>query len=409
MKLPAVESFAARFHDAKPFKHVVLDDVISQETLVALRAACAGLAWMPRSDEILLGLTAQRPASGAIARVADQLRAPQQLAAWSKLVGKELTDLILMPWRYVPGCYLLPHTDADTQHERGLAFVLHLTEASNAERHGGASASKDVNDSGALETDVMGGDLVLYDTQSQGCQAAKRIGVRPGRLVIFEPTDHALHAVDEVREGDRLTLAGWLISAGGAAHLASMAPALPQPPTHVADAPDTQPTADRLTAKRCADARARARLAKLRRRDIPDRGRFTWAPAALDDPLVMATAAWARGATGRPLVARRARWLRFGAGDYALRLDDQLERCVDETAHAVIDISADAQGLALPMWQRGAFAILARPQAPGERVVVMRSAGIDFWQRYVSVTIADADVWRLEIGFHIETIKNIEI
>src|SRR5438067_1813589 len=91
---------------------------------------------------------------------------------------------------YLPGHYLLPHSDSRQSEGRAIAYAYYV------------SAPR------------KGGELELFDcTMKKGeivrTWPAKKIAPRANRLVLFAVTDTALHQVREVLRGARTSIAGW--------------------------------------------------------------------------------------------------------------------------------------------------------------------------------------------------------
>ncbi|MCO4764181.1 MAG: 2OG-Fe(II) oxygenase [Myxococcales bacterium] len=365
LNLPA----PAEFHRALPFPHAVIPDAIAPDELAALAREFETLTWQPDHNDLVMALMAPPPPGGAIAQLIERWQTPEQLARWSALIGEPLVGLVLSAWQYTQGCYLLPHTDADPH--RRIAVVVHVS----VDSPGGVA--------------LAGGALRLFEQASDegpdSWRIHSEIPTKPGSVVIFEASEVALHAVGEVTAGRRLTLAGWLLTSPDPVMTTRVSP--PLPPVHVA-------------AQLLGDAqRNEVRQTQLQTRDVADQGRYQWADLAPTLPVVREISAWASAALTRPLRVVRARLLRLSAGDYTLHKDDVAQRHPDEIAHAIVDVSAEAHGQAIATWHRKPYAVLARPQTPGDAVVVMRTPGVYLWQHYVPKACVDVAVWRLDIGF----------
>jgi len=177
---------------ARPFAHVVIDNLVSAESLTALCGAASAEPHWPNRGEIYdmmgSGDTVQHPTLRAFE---SELGSAETLAAVGALSGATLTSVELRSYVYLAGSYLLPHSDCRPQLRRRVAFAFYLwTEG------------------------VRGGELELFDVRlDQGHPVETRPAVliepRSNRLVLFEVTPASLHQVREVLEGARLSLAGW--------------------------------------------------------------------------------------------------------------------------------------------------------------------------------------------------------
>ena len=89
-------------------------------------------------------------------------------------------------YAYLPGHYLLPHSDARRAERRSIAYAFYIA----APR--------------------QGGELEFFAVSARGAtRAARRIAARANRLVLFEVHDRALHQIREVLAGRRDSIAGW--------------------------------------------------------------------------------------------------------------------------------------------------------------------------------------------------------
>ena len=84
---------------------------------------------------------------------------------------------------YLPGHYLLPHSDSRVSEGRAIAYAYYA---------------------GAPQ---KGGELEFFERTAR--RVARKIAPRANRLVLFEVHDLALHQVREVLAGARTSIAGW--------------------------------------------------------------------------------------------------------------------------------------------------------------------------------------------------------
>jgi Rps23 Pro-64 3,4-dihydroxylase Tpa1-like proline 4-hydroxylase len=108
----------------------------------------------------------------------------------SEICGRRLTRSDGVAYSYLPGHFLLPHSDSRESEGRAVAYAYYV---------------------GAPE---RGGELELFACSTRKGQIlrtrpARRIPARANRLVLFEVSDIALHRVCEVTRGARTSLAGW--------------------------------------------------------------------------------------------------------------------------------------------------------------------------------------------------------
>jgi hypothetical protein len=177
-----LKGLARKFEKARPFKHVVLDDVLSADEHARVLAAFDDEPHVLVENEIYLHLRSSDP--------------PMTPALWtfhrdlqtscgpvSQICGRPLTRADGSAYVYLPGHYLLPHSDSRLSEGRALAYAYY------------AGAPK------------KGGELEFFERTAR--RVAKKIAPRPNRLVLFEVHDLALHQVREVLAGARTSIAGW--------------------------------------------------------------------------------------------------------------------------------------------------------------------------------------------------------
>lgn len=184
---------AAAWRAARPFPHVVVDGLVSEEARATLLAAMEDEPAGDIHDEIF-EMTASAPKVGdaRLRRFQAALESAPVLAAITALCGKTVRRVDLRAFAYGPGHYLLPHTDHQDDVGRVVAYAFYLDTL-----HG-----------------VSGGELALFDCTFAGAEitetrVAKVIAPRANRLVLFEVSEASLHEVREVTRGLRLSLAGW--------------------------------------------------------------------------------------------------------------------------------------------------------------------------------------------------------
>ena len=182
---------AAAWRAARPFPHVILDDLLAPAELEALRAGVArephfsnasafyemmASAQPPRRPELndfCAGLDAARPFVEAV-------------------TGKSLGRVELRSYVYLAGSFLLPHNDAGASARRQVSWAYYLMPPEATE----------------------GGELELFECTMEGDEVvATRSGLRiapvANRLVLFDVSQISLHQVREVTSGARVSLSGW--------------------------------------------------------------------------------------------------------------------------------------------------------------------------------------------------------
>jgi hypothetical protein len=180
------------WRNARPFPHIVLDDFVDEATLQTLCQAIAQEPHWPNRGEIydMMGSadTVQHPTLRAFH---EELGAPGTLEAVRAISGRPVSRAELRSYVYMPGSYLLPHSDCQTGLGREVAFAYYLWS------HG-----------------CVGGELELFDVELENgfvarSRSARLIEPRGNRMVMFAVTPASLHQVREVLGGARLSLAGW--------------------------------------------------------------------------------------------------------------------------------------------------------------------------------------------------------
>lgn len=161
------------FRTAKPFPHVVIDDALPADVHARMVLAFDREPVALIENEIYLHLRSSEPPQEP------SLRLPLDCGEVSRLCGVRVTRMDGAAYVYLPGHYLLPHTDSRASEGRAIAYAYYVT----APRRGG--------------------ELELFG------KPRRRIAARANRLVLFEVSDRALHQVREVIEGARASIAGW--------------------------------------------------------------------------------------------------------------------------------------------------------------------------------------------------------
>jgi Rps23 Pro-64 3,4-dihydroxylase Tpa1-like proline 4-hydroxylase len=187
-------ALAARWRDARPFPHLVLDDLVAPETLGALQQAVAQEPHWPNRGEIydFMG-SAESVGHPTLRALAADLGGPAMLAALHAITGRTVERVELRSYVYLAGSYLLPHTDSRATAGRRIAYAYYVW-------------------TGGCE----GGELELFDATMAGdelvsARPAVRITPRDNRIVLFDVTNASLHQVCEVLAGARVSLTGWFL------------------------------------------------------------------------------------------------------------------------------------------------------------------------------------------------------
>ena len=180
---------AHAFRTAAPFAHLVLDDAVEAHQLARMAAAFDDEPQLLIENEIYLHLrSSEPPMTGPLRDFCAALQA--SCATVARLCGQPLSRAGGSAYVYLPGHYLLPHSDSRQSEGRAVAYAFYV---------------------GAPEA---GGALELFacerrDDQIVRTEPVKRIEPRANRLVLFEVHDFALHQVCEVLAGARTSIAGW--------------------------------------------------------------------------------------------------------------------------------------------------------------------------------------------------------
>lgn len=178
---------------AEPFPHVVINGALPEVELLRARRGLTREHHFPNQGGLYEFMASgDVPKSEELVRFNAGLNQPDTLAAVSAISGKQISSAHIRSFVYLPGHYLLPHTDFDPKNKRQVAFALYLSESGT----------------------VQGGELTLYDVtlhaeEITASRDAKRIEPARGRLVLFDVSRASLHEVREVLSGARTSLAGW--------------------------------------------------------------------------------------------------------------------------------------------------------------------------------------------------------
>jgi hypothetical protein len=186
-------ALAAEWRAARPFPHVVVDGLVTEEARGTLIEALADEPASVIRDEIFeMMASAVTVEDARLRRFHAALESAEVLAAIEALSGKRVKRADMRAFAYEAGHYLLPHTDHQEDVGRAVAYAFYLD----------------------ATPDLEGGELALFETATVGgeiveARESKVIAPRANRLVLFEVSPASLHEVREVTRGMRLSLAGW--------------------------------------------------------------------------------------------------------------------------------------------------------------------------------------------------------
>ena len=188
--LPGLQSL---WQAARPFCHVELDGLLGRPRLEELRRGFAQEPHWPYGAEIYEFMGSGEPPSRPelLAFIA-ALSSDAVLRAVESISGQKLSHAEGRGYVYLPGSYLLPHSDCREGLGRAVAFVYYL----------------------APDQGLQGGELELFDVGFENGEIVRttpalRIQPRVDRLALFEVSDRSLHQVREVLSGGRASIAGW--------------------------------------------------------------------------------------------------------------------------------------------------------------------------------------------------------
>ena len=343
-----VRRLEAARQTSAPFWHVVVDDFIDGDSAMACARHLAAQPWMGYRDQLCLATRSFTP-EGDVAGLRD-LRSAALRASVSEFTGRHLEGLLMFPWRFQLGHYLLPHTDRDQHAERAIAFVLHLPCPTPG-------------------PPLQGGDLLLYQRNEHGWRVGETISHQPGRLVLFEVGPETLHRVTEITGGERWTVSGWFTSQRQPAVATSPRPrALPR---H-AKSDFFSPQERASVIDSAADA--------WRRVDDLERGRRWQAPAPRD--ALQRLRLWLLD-EGFELDQLQGRLVRYEIGDYDLHTGTAAMTGSHRRVEVVVDLG-ETQPTTTCLWSEGGFTLSTGPVDAGEAVAVAVDRTTCRWQPLVS-------------------------
>lgn len=186
-------ALAGAWRAARPFPHVVIDDLVPPPRLVELREAVAREPHSPNVTDLYEMMASGAKVSHPTLQAFEAaLGASDALAALSAVTGKTLGRVELRSYVYLAGSFLLPHSDCRDEMGRLVAFAYYLLPRESS----------------------VGGELELFEVEMDGgdvvaSEPAGRIEPVGNRIVIFEVTPSSLHQVREVTQGGRVSLSGW--------------------------------------------------------------------------------------------------------------------------------------------------------------------------------------------------------
>ena len=180
--------------EARPFPHIVLDDLVAPEMLGALLQAVSQEPHWPNRGEIYDFMASHTEVAHPTLRAFQAaLGSPEVISAVGAISGRPVATVDLRSYVYVPGSYLLPHADSRTSIGRLVAFAFYI-----------------------YTQGCEGGELELFtcemaDNDVMRATPAQRIIPRDNRIVMFDVTNASLHQVREVLAGNRVSLTGWFL------------------------------------------------------------------------------------------------------------------------------------------------------------------------------------------------------
>ena len=116
----------------------------------------------------------------------------RSLDAVFAITGKRVTRAEVRSYVYLPGSYLLPHSDCRADVRRAVAYAFYLSTADS----------------------ISGGELELFQCKTEHDEiiethSAALISPAANRLVLFDVSLVSLHQVREVLSGGRVSFSGW--------------------------------------------------------------------------------------------------------------------------------------------------------------------------------------------------------
>jgi hypothetical protein len=184
---------AQAFVAARPFPHLVFDDVVGEAAMPELLAILDEEPVETFASEVyLFDASTPEPRTEAMRRLRETFAATFG-PPLERITGKTLRRTDLRAYAYREGHYLLPHSDHQEGVGRALAFAYYVPSPEPP----------------------AGGELELFhcETNAAGEIVATTsetiIEPKGDRLVVFEVGDLSLHQVREVVSGLRVSLSGW--------------------------------------------------------------------------------------------------------------------------------------------------------------------------------------------------------
>lgn len=185
-------ALAETWRHARPFPHLVFDDLVAREELTELFAVLDEEAVEAYEGDILrFEASSPEPATGEFRALRDAFAAALA-PRLARITGKTVTRVDMRAYAYRPGHYLLPHSDHQEGLARQLAYAYYVPSPEPP----------------------RGGELELFACKVESAEivateSALVIEPRANRLVVFDVSEVSLHQVREVLGGMRISLAGW--------------------------------------------------------------------------------------------------------------------------------------------------------------------------------------------------------
>jgi hypothetical protein len=184
---------AGEWRSARPFPHLVFDDVVGDAAVPALLAILEEEPVETLASEVyLFDASTPEPRTEAMRGLREAFAATFG-PALSRITGRTLRRADLRAYAYREGHHLLPHSDHQEGVGRALAFAYYVPSPDPP----------------------VGGELELFSCTTNGAgeivatESAVLIEPKSDRLVVFEVGDLSLHQVREVMSGLRVSLSGW--------------------------------------------------------------------------------------------------------------------------------------------------------------------------------------------------------